>query len=506
VPARFTTRLVVAVAATVVIVALVAAGVLIVVDRTGGATASPPPTSATSPVTSTPHVKPGLKHPNIVLILTDDQRWDTLWSMPNVKKLLIDHGVTFANAFVTNSFCCPSRSTILTGNYSHTTRIYGNRPPHGGAVDFHRYGDDKSTIATWLSAAGYNTGLVGKYLNGYHGRFIPPGWDTWDAFNYGFGYYGFQLYQNNHPPQCNGAFKCAVTYPKTAYSTNVLAGLATNFIRTAPTSKPMFLYFAPYAPHLPATPEHRYANRFTGLKPFRPLNFNKVTASQPAWLKAIPPLRERGIKFVAKFRRRQYQTLISVDNAVKSVVAALKATGRLHDTMIVFASDNGLEWGQHRFPAAVKRVPYDESIRIPMVIRYDPMTTRPTVDRHLILNTDWAPSWAILAHARHPRTEGLDFLPLLHPGHGHVPWRSGFLLESWDGSPPTPDPTYCGIRSTKFLYTEYQDGGQELYDLTKDPDELHNLIRNPAYRLQLSRLHAQMLRDCRPPPPGYQPH
>ena len=102
-----------------------------------------------------------------------------------------------------------------------------------------------------------------------------------------------------------------------------------------------------------------------------------MTASQPAWLKAMRPLRARGIKFVAKFRRKQYESLISVDTAVKNVVAALRATGRLHDTMIVFASDNGLEWGQHRFPAAVKRTPYDESIRIPLVIRYDPMTTRP---------------------------------------------------------------------------------------------------------------------------------
>jgi N-acetylglucosamine-6-sulfatase len=502
---RFAIHLIVAVAVTVGLVAVVAAGVVVVVDR---AAAGPPAIHGHEHTTTPapPPPPPGTKHPNIVLILTDDQRWDTLWSMPNVRRLLVDHGVTFTDAFVTNSFCCPSRSTILTGNYSHTTGIYGNRPPHGGAVDFHRYGDDRSTIATWLRADGYDTGLVGKYLNGYHGRFIPPGWDTWDAFNYGFGYYGFQLYQNNHPAACHGAFKCPVTYPKTAYSTNVLAGLATRFIHTAPKSRPMFLYFAPYAPHLPATPEHRYGSRFANLPPFRPANFNKVTASQPAWLRALPALRTPGIRFVAKFRRRQYESLISVDNAVKRVVDALRATSRLHSTMIVFASDNGLEWGSHRFGAAVKRTPYDESIRIPLVVRYDPLTTRPTVDRHLILNTDWAPTWVALAHARRHKTEGLDFLPLLHAHHGHVPWRSGFLLESWDGSPQTPDPTYCGIRSQSFLYTEYRGGSQELYDLRRDPDELHNLAADPAYSAQLRGLHATMLRDCRPPPPGFHPH
>ena len=498
----FPIRLLAAVATTVGILMVVAAGVVIVVDR---AAAGPRAPDTVTTLPAPPPPPKGTKHPNIVLILTDDQRFDTLWSMPSVHRLLVDHGVTFANAFVTNSDCCPSRSTILTGNYSHTTGIYVNRPPHGGAVDFHRYGDDRSTIATWLHAAGYHTGLVGKYLNGYHGRFIPPGWDTWDAFNWGFHYYGFQLYENGSPHACHGAPSCPVTYGPRKYSTNVLAGMAARFIRTAPASRPMFLYYAPYAPHLPAIPEHRYADRFAHLRPFRPANFNRVTASQPAWLRAMHPLRPKGIRFVDKFRRDQYASLISVDNAVRRIVAALTATGRLHDTMIVFASDNGLEWGQHRFPAAVKRTPYDESIRVPMVVRYDPLTTRPTVDRHLILNTDWATTWAALAHVRHPATEGLDFLPLLRPAHGRVRWRTGFLMEGWGENPVTADPSYCGIRAQDFMYTEYKGGAQELYDLRTDPGELRNLAANPAYRVQRRALHARMLHACRPPPPGFHP-
>jgi N-acetylglucosamine-6-sulfatase len=491
-----------AVAAAVAIVAAVGASVLVVVDRS----AANPPGGGAPPTTVTPPPPAGPRHPNIVLILTDDQRSDTLWSMPVVRRLLVDHGVTFKNAFVTNSDCCPSRSTILTGNYSHTTGIYVNRPPHGGAVDFHRYGDDRSTIATWLHDAGYHTGLVGKYLNGYHGRFIPPGWDRWDAFNWGFHYYGFQLFQNDYPPACHGAYKCAVRYGRRAYSTNVLADKAVGFIRQAPKSRPLFLYYAPYAPHLPATPEHRYLNTFANLPLYHPPNFNRVTASQPAWLRHMPPLGNKGLDFVRRFRRRQYETLISVDIAVKRIVAALRQTGRLHTTMIVFASDNGLEWGSHRFPAAVKRTPYDESIRIPMVVRYDPWTSRPRVDRHLILNTDWAPTWAALAHVPHPGTEGLSFLPLLRPRHGRVRWRNGFLLEGWDKNPPTADPSYCGIRAQHFMYTEYGDGSQELYDTRTDPWELQNLVGNPTYHAELGKLHAQMLRDCRPPPPGFHPH
>ncbi len=445
------------------------------------------------------------RRPNIVLILTDDQRANTLWSMPAVQHLLVDHGVTFTNAYVTNAFCAPSRSTILTGNYSHTTGIYGNLPPHGGAPDFHRYGDDRSTIAVWLHRAGYRTGLVGKYLNGYHGRFIPPGWDTWDAFNWGFGYYGFRLYQNHHPPACDGASKCSVTYPRSAYSTNVLAGLATRFIATAPRNRPFFLDFAPFAPHLPATPEHRYAGRFRNLPPFRPPNFNRVTASQPAWLRALPRLQRKGVGFVGTFRRRQYESLVSVDNAVKQIVAALAARGALHDTMIVLSSDNGLEWGQHGFPAAEKRTAYQESLRVPLVVRYDPLTSRPRVDSHLVLNTDWAPTWAALAHVRHPKTEGRNFLPLLRRRHRHVRWRSGFLVENWNGSPPTAAPTFCGRLSPDYLYVEYQGGARELYDLRRDPYELHNLVDVPAYHRVLERLRARVLRECRPPPPGFHP-
>jgi N-acetylglucosamine-6-sulfatase len=173
--------------------------------------------------------------------------------------------------------------------------------------------------------------------------------------------------------------------------------------------------------------------------------------------------------------------------------------------MIVFASDNGVEWGSHRFPAAVKRTPYDESIRIPLVVRYDPLTREPRVDDHMILNTDWAPTWAALADVPHPGTEGRSFLPLLRAGHGHVPWRKGFLLEGWGKNPQTADPTYCGIRAPGFMYTEYGDGSQELYDTRTDPGELHNLVTRPRFHPELERLHTEMLRDCRPPPPGFHP-
>jgi N-acetylglucosamine-6-sulfatase len=463
----------------------------------GGGLTTPPPKGPGSVNVAT------TTRPSVVVILTDDQRFDTLWAMPQVHNLLAEHGVTFKNAFVTNSFCCPSRATILTGNFSHTTGIYGNVPPHGGAPDFRKYGDDKSTIATWLQADGYDTALFGKYLNDYHGPYIPPGWTHWDAFNYGFRYYGFESFTNNHDLCPGGRTPCHVDYGHNEYSTTVFGEAAAQFIRSAPASKPLFVYYAPYAPHEPDVPADQYNTRFENLPLWRPPNFNQANvAGMPKYVRDQPLLKPKQIKFLAQFRRRQYETLLSVDDEVGSIVDALRATHRLSNTMIVFASDNGLAWGAHRFPAAEKRLPYDEATRIPFVVRYDPMTKNPSTDTHLLLNTDWAPTFAALAGASHPKVEGASFLPLLN-GTPNPSWRTSFLLEHWDGSPPTPDPSYCGIRSTRYLYVRYGTGEQELYDQKNDPYDLHNVASSPQYAGVLAQNLAELKRECRPPPPGY---
>ncbi len=216
-----------------------------------------------------------------------------------------------------------------------------------------------------------------------------------------------------------------MNYGKDEYSTTVFGEAAARFIRDAPAAKPLFVYYAPYAPHEPDVPATQYADRFQNLPPWRPPNFDKVNASAPAYLRARKPLSNRQIKLLAQFRRRQYATLLSVDDEVGSIVDALRATGRLSNTMIVFASDNGLAWGAHRLPAAEKRIPYDEATRVPFVVRYDPMTKTPRTDTHMIVNTDWAPTFAALAGVSHPKVEGRSFLPIvqgapLHAAVAHV--------------------------------------------------------------------------------------
>ncbi len=171
--------------------------------------------------------------PNIVLILTDDERWDRpdFPTLPNVESSLVEHGVTFSNGFVVNSLCCPSRASILTGQYSHSTLVYDNGGQYGGFRSFHQ---DSSTIATWLHAAGYRTALLGKYLNGYNKLYIPPGWDHWNAFKgapSGGAYYNYDLNDDGLVVHHGSS--------DADYSTDVLASDADSFIRGTDPSQPL---------------------------------------------------------------------------------------------------------------------------------------------------------------------------------------------------------------------------------------------------------------------------
>src|SRR5690242_1291967 len=441
---------------------------------------------------------------NIIVILTDDQRWDTLWSMPNVQRLLVHHGVTFANSFVSNPLCCPSRATILTGNYAHTTRVYDNHPPHGGAPVFKSHGDDRSTIATWLHADGYATGLFGKYLNSYTGG-VPPGWDRWVAFDYEPDYHPYYVF-TNLPSRCPGRPACRLKREVSVYSTRFFANMARNYIDTAPANKPVFIYYAPYAPHLPSFPQNKYVDRFPNLKPYRPPSYNEADVSdKPPWIRRLPRFDQvQGQQILAE-RRAEYQTLITVDDEIGELVDALKATHRLAHSVIVFASDNGVSWGEHRLLVGSKQLPYDEAIRVPLVVRYEPYTTHPSTDRHLVVNADWAPTLAAIAGAPHPAVEGRSFLPLLKRQQPRPGWRTEFLLEHMNGNPPSLAPDFCGIRSTGFMYARYTGGFEELYNLKTDPYELRNIAREPSQAGEIAHMRLLTKRECSPPPPGYKP-
>jgi arylsulfatase A-like enzyme len=431
--------------------------------------------------------------PNIVLILTDDERWDSLWALANVNKLLVSHGVTFDDGFVVNSLCCPSRATILTGDYSHTTGLYGNGGTYGGYGKF----DDSNTAAVWLHGAGYQTALIGKYLNGYNQTYIPPGWDEWDAFyaagTGGGAYYDYTLNENG----------TLVSYgnDEASYSTDLLAGKADAWVRAANPDAPLFLYLSVYAGHTPYTPSPTYAHVLNHLPPYRPPNFNEEDVSdKPAWVQALRSFTTQEERTIDRHRRDQYRTLLSADDAVGDIVQALTDTGRLSNTLLVFMSDNGLVQGEHRWTN--KKAAYEESIRIPMVIRYDPFTyDSPRSDQHFVLNMDLAPTFAELAGVGTPVIDGTSLMPLVEsPDPGT--WRSDFLIEHRHENSRDELPTYCAVRNDGYIYVHYLvTGEEELYDLALDPYELDNKVTDSSYGTILDELRAREAELCQPPPP-----
>ena len=436
--------------------------------------------------------------PNIILIVSDDQRADTLTAMPQLRRALVARGVSFDGAFISNSLCCPSRSTILTGNYSHTTQVYSNRAPFGDAWGFRYGGAERQTLPVWLERAGYRTGLIGKYLNSFQSRRLPPGWNEWRSFVHGIGYYSFSLSLDGRPRRYNADVDAAV------YSTDLFARQALAFV-SKPDPRPFFLYLAPAAPHAPANPAPRHWDAFPELTdpPDSPAWSETDVSDKPAYVREAPP-RPEGVD--AWFRRRQYQTLLAVDDLVGELVARLGRLGKLKDTAIVYVSDQGVQWGEHRLEAAQKTVPYEGSIRVPLIVRYDRLTGgRARSDEHLVSNADLAPTLADLAGARHPRLEGASLVPLLErrPAPG---WRSSVLLENQGGlGPKDPMPSYCGVRADKYKFVLYGSGEEELYDLVRDPNELNNVAGIPGYQRVRSRSLRELRELCFPLPPAYLP-
>jgi N-acetylglucosamine-6-sulfatase len=424
--------------------------------------------------------------PSILLIVTDDQRWDTLWSMPEVQRSLVDPGVNFSESFTTSSLCCPSRASILTGEYPHTTGVYRQGLPHGGFKSF----KDSTTIATELHDAGYATGFFGKYLDSYQHDaltgYVPPGWDRWVAFVHSQFYdYGLTV---------DGTVHRRGVEPED-YSTDVLAAHTEGFIRH--TEGPVFALFAPAAPHAPAIPAPADEGGFGDLPVWRPPSFDEPDRSdKPMHIQALHPIGRVRTENLEVLRRNQYRSLQAVDRAVGRLLSALDDTGRLDNALVIFTSDNGLLWGEHRW--LKKEVPYEEAIRVPLVVRADAIVREGARnDDHLVANIDLAPTIADVAGVDLPGAEGKSLVPLL-TGTAET-WRRALLIEHLRGANPIP--TYCAVRTERYLFAIYDTGERELYDLEADPFELQNLS-GEEQGIE-GKLDTTLRSLCDPPPPGF---
>jgi arylsulfatase A-like enzyme len=454
-----------------------------------------------------PHVPQ--TRPNIVVIETDDQTQASFAFMPKARALLAARGVTFDNSFVTLSTCCPSRATFLTGQYAHNHGVLGNGSPAGGYSVF-RAKHASNNLAVWLQRAGYYTALIGKFLNQYgdnRDAGVPPGWSEWhaalnDTFLGG-------LVSNNgridHEPKTEAY-----------YQTDVWSGMAQNLIKLrAPSPQPFFLWLTPHAPHTgePRDPDDpddldttrppaRYRDHFANQPLPEPPSFNVADVSdKPSVVRDRRPLTPEKIADIREAYQQTLEADLAIDDMVAAVVDTLKSTGELANTLIVFTSDNGYFFGEHRLRHD-KELPYEPSIRVPLVLR-GPGIPRNVHLKQMAANIDLAPTILDAAGAEPGLTmDGRSLLRLTR--NPRRSWRDALVIElgpalNGQGQPPGADRRqFVAIRTPRYIYTEYLNGEKELYDLARDPDELVNKATDPTYAKIRVRLAARLsaLTNC----------
>ncbi|MEX0753742.1 MAG: sulfatase [Actinomycetota bacterium] len=433
--------------------------------------------------------------PNVILVVSDDQTVESLeveGAMPYLQSQLADPDggwTRFPNTFATTPLCCPARATLLTGRTSAVTGVLDNND--GARLD------PTETIATQLHEAGYATALVGKYLNDYPfpgGPVLPPGWDRWVAktnISDETVYAGYTLVVDGVPRSVGAG-------PWT-YSTDVLAAEAAVSIASMPPDRPFFLWFSPSAPHRPWTPAPRHAGTLAGLDiPDPPAAGEADVSDKPSWVRSLPPLSAADLDTYREERRREYETLLGLDDALRTIDDALRARNAFEDTIVLFLTDNGYALGEHRWET--KSCPYDVCTRVPLLVRRDGSPAR--TDERLVANTDIAPTISELAGLPPiGGTSGESLVPLFggHGGGGQptrqVGWRDAVHMEFLGEDPVVP--RWRAIRTARLLFVAYETGERELYDLAgvrgpADPFQLDDRSGDPGYRDLLRKLEASL--------------
>jgi N-acetylglucosamine-6-sulfatase len=451
----------------------------------------------------------GQERPNVVVIMSDDQTAVSQSVMTRTNALLGDKGATFTNSFVNWPVCCPSRATLLTGQYAHNHQVLGNAAPFGG---FERL-DTSETLAVWLERAGYHTTHIGKFLNGYENSSVgaPPGWSQWNGTKRTYVFYGEQLFVDGQLATygSTGEDPDNPAQPET-YSTDVFTDLAVETINErTPSGQPFFLSLAYLAPHSggpnsgrcagSAKPAVRHKGTYDAEPLPAPPSFNEADVSdKPQGIATRPALTANQIANATRNYRCRLESLHAIDEGVERVVQALRAQDELDDTLIVYTADNGFFHGEHRIQTGKNRV-YEEAIRVPLLMRGPGVPEGVTVDE-LAINADISATALDAAGAEAGRAQdGRSLIGLAE----HPERRRGreLLIEQFTGDDDgdgQPGVTYTAIRTAHLKYVENGTGELELYDLDADPYELTNLAGDPAYAAAQAALASRLatLRGC----------
>jgi N-acetylglucosamine-6-sulfatase len=448
--------------------------------------------------------------PNIVVIMTDDATAADMDVMLKTRDIIGKKGITFTNSFVDFPICCPSRASFLTGQAAHNHQVLGNGPlRHGGYQTFKP--TQNNSLPVWLQKGGYFTVHMGKYLNGFSAADgIPPGWNLWNGIADDQGSYSYYNYTINE----NGVPHFYGDSP-IDYKTDVQSQKATEFIAAQKNStQPFFLWLAPQAPHT-KTPESadesgvpdpapRHINALSTMAlPMLP-SFNEADMSdKPEFMKLLPPLTNANVEEISNLFKRRRESLLAVDDMVERVISSLETAGKLENTYIFFTSDNGWMAGEHRRPGA-KYVVYEESIRVPLLIR-GPGIPASETRAQLVNNLDMVATIEQLTQISPERIpDGHTLTPLFK--HSDTPWRSAILLQGMDQN-NFPNVAsvfgrYQAVRTQHYKYIEHlSEKGlfeQEFYDLAKDPYELESRPKDPSYLAVVEALQKTLttLKNC----------
>ena len=464
--------------------------------------------------------------PNIIIIQTDDQTLQSFRSevMPNTVKLLGGGGGTsFSNAVVTTPLCCPSRIATLTGQYGHNNGVLSNNPGYGGLVD------RRNVLPTWLQDAGYVTAHVGKWLHQFERVQKPktkpaPGWDQWYTALEPRAYYDYKLYVNGGKVKYGDSDR--------DHLTDVLTRTSVKLIRKyVPRDKPLFLELDQYAPHAgPGRTKTKCLNApvpspgdeglFKNAELPKPPSFNEQDVSdKPSFIKNLPQLGSKTISSIEKRYRCTLASLAGVDRGVKKIWRVLGQTGERDNTVLVFLSDNGFFFGEHRLAKSKFRA-YEEDLRVPLAMRVPQRllggTAVPKVDQQ-VANIDIAPTLLELAGAESGRVmDGRSLLGLMRGSSAGYPQDRAIEIEFKEKGVPSElsaSCTFAAVRTATQFYVEHTSvpdaGGNscrpadevEHYDLADDPFELDNLSpaqpgSAAAQAQEALRERLQQLSDC----------
>ncbi len=446
--------------------------------------------------------------PNIIVIESDDQPRIAFnhQAMPKTFRRIVDHGTKFSQMVATPPLCCPSRAAFMTGDYPHNSGVWSNKP---GYQDLR---DKRNVLPLWLQRAGYRTALVGKFLNGYgsfSGRRPPPGWEHVMRPIDPYRYFGTAFWRDGGHVQL----------PPTGYMTDAETYDAIGYLRSnLPSRRPIFMWYTPTAPHTGTPPtapcDHRDPvpkpadfERFAQSALPKSPSYNEGDVSDKPAAFQKPPLSPQQQDWILRRYRCALGSLRPVDQGVKAIVGELRAAGELRNTLLIYTSDNGMMYGEHRFPSG-KEKPYEESTRVPLAVRPPRSAAAPPPGASAapVGMIDLAPTILDYAGARPctatrcRRVDGRSLKPLLEGRSRSWNADRALLIEL------NADCAYEGVRTTSAVYVRYATppgghcpgpGVSELYNLSRDPFQLRNLLaKRPlnARRKALRRSMAVRLR------------